>query len=143
MLSFLQRLENSFAMPAMEKGIPPEAFRIIYAQKAFHPFSREYISTEYSLGMLPGNNYMAAREEFSRILDSTKRASSLVENLNGRIRMYMDLKRTVPEKYFTLLKVYFNTRKYHRSWIPGRVGKSPLELLTGRNCPEFLEVLGY
>lgn len=84
-----------------------------------------------------------ARREFNLILGRTKRASSLVENLNSRIRVYMNLKRIVPEKYFTLLKVYLNTRKYHRSRIPERVGKSPLELLTGKKYPEFLEVLGY
>lgn len=142
-LSFLQRLEDGFAMSAVEKGIPPEAFHIMYTQKAFHPSSREYIRMEYCLGTLLGDGCMAAKQEFNRILDKTKRASSLVENLNSRIRVYMDLKRMVPEKYFTLLKVYFNTRKYHRSRIPERVGKSPLELMSGKKYPEFLEILGY
>ncbi len=115
----------------------------MYTQKAFHPSSREYVRMEYCLGTLLGGGYMAARQEFSRILDRTKRASSPVENLNSRIRVYMDLKRMVPGKYFTLLKVYFNTRKYHRSRIPERMGKCPLELLTGGNYPELLKVLGY
>ena len=98
---------------------------------------------EYRLGELLGNNYESARQEFSRILDHTKRASSLVENLNSRIRVYMNLKRMVPEKYFILLKVYFNTRKYHRSRVAERIGKSPLELMTGKEYPEFLGALGY
>ena len=55
----------------------------------------------------------------------------------------MNLKRIVPEKYFILLKVYFNTKKYHRSRILEQIGKSPLELMTGKEYPEFLEVLGY
>lgn len=55
----------------------------------------------------------------------------------------MNLKRMVPEKYFILLKVYFNTRKYHRSRVTERQGKSPLELMTGKEYPEFLEILGY
>ncbi len=142
-LSFLGRLDEGFATAALEKGIPPEAFRMMYRQKAFHTSSREYISMEYGLGELLGKDYIMAREEFTHILNSTKRASSLVENLNSRIRVYMNLKRMVPERFFTLLKVYFNTRKYHRSRIPERVGKSPLELLTGKEYPEFLEVLGY
>ncbi len=143
LLSFLQRMEEGFAAAALEKGIPPEAFHMMYMQKAFHASSREYIRIEYSLGELLGEDYITAREEFTRILDSTKRASSLVENLNSRIRVYMNLKRMVPGNYFTLLKVYFNTRKYHRSRVTGRVGKSPLELLTGKEYPGFLEVLGY
>lgn len=52
---------------------------------------------------LLGDSYESARQEFCRILDHTKRASSLVENLNSRIRVYMNLKRMVPEKYFILL----------------------------------------
>lgn len=142
-LSFLRRMEEGFASAALERGIPPEAFSVMYQQRTCHTSSSEYIRMEYRLGELLGSNYGIARQEFSCILDHTKRASSLVENLNSRIRVYMNLKRMVPEKYFILLKVYFNTRKYHRSRIPERIGKSPLELMTGKEYPEFLEVLGY
>lgn len=142
-LSFLQRMEESFGVAAQKKGVPPEAFHIMYRQKAFHTSSCECSQMEYRLGELLGNNYEPARQEFCRILDHTKRASSLVENLNSRIRVYMNLKRMVPEKYFILLKVYFNTRKYHRSRVAERIGKSPLELMTGKEYPEFLEALGY
>lgn len=143
MLSFLHRMEESLGTAAQEKGIPPEAFHIMYRQKAFHTSSCECSQMEYRLGELLGDSYASTKEEFCRILEHTKRASSLVENLNGRIRVYMNLKRMVPEKYFILLKVYFNTRKYHRSRIPERTGKSPLELMTGNEYPEFLEALGY
>ncbi len=131
------------AETAQERGIPLETFEMMYRQKAFQTASDEYIRLEYRLGELLEDNYAMARREFNRIPDHTKRASSLVENLNSRIRVYMDLKRTVPGKYFTLMKVYFNTRKYHWSRIRGRVGKSPIELLTGKEYPDFLEVLGY
>ena len=136
-------MEEGLGTAAQKKGIPPEAFRIMYRQKAFHTSSLEYSQMEYRLGELLGNSYGSARQEFQRILDHTKRASSLVENLNSRIRVYMNLKRMVPEKYFILLKVYFKTRKYHRSRVPERIGKSPLELMTGKEYPEFLEALGY
>ena len=63
--------------------------------------------------------------------------------LNSRIRVYMNLKCMVPEKYFILLKVYFNTRKYHRSRVTERKGKSPLEIMTRKEYPEFLEILAY
>ncbi len=71
----------------------------MYRQKAFHTASKEYISMEYGLGELLGKDYIMAREEFAHILSSTKRASSLVENLNSRIRVYMNLKRMVPERF--------------------------------------------
>ena len=142
-LHFLQRMEKGLGTAAQKKGIPPEAFHIMYRQKAFHASSPEYSQMEYRLGKLLGNTYASARQEFRRILDHTKRASGLVENLNSRIRVYMNLKRMVPDKYFILLKVYFNTRKDHRSRVRERIGKSPLELMTGKEYPEFMEVLGY
>lgn len=142
-LSFVSRLEKELAGSAREKGIPPEIFEMMYRQKAFQTCSDEYVRLEYRLGGLLGDDYITARQELNRILDHTKRASSLVENLNSRIRVYMNLKRIVPGRYFTLMKVYFNTRKYHRSRIRERIGKSPIELLTGKIYPDFLEVLGY
>lgn len=142
-LSFASRLEKELAGSSREKGIPPETYEMMYRQKAFQTCSDEYIRLEYRLGELLGDDYITARQEFNYILDHTKRASSLVENLNSRIRVYMDLKRTVPGRYFTLMKVYFNTRKYHRSRVRERIGKSPIELLTGKKYPDFLEVLGY
>ena len=75
------------------------------------------------------------------ILEGVKRASSLVENLNGRLRPYMNLKRMVPEKFLTLLKVYFNTKRYRRSRKAERVGKSPLELLTGQKHEDFYDIV--
>lgn len=142
-LSFLQRMEENFEAAAHKKGIPLEAFHIMYRQKALDPSSLACSQMEYCLGELLGSSYASARQKFCHIIDHTKRASSLVENLNSRIRVYMNLKRMVPEKYFILLKVYFNTRKYHRSRVTERQGKSPLELMTGKEYPEFLEILGY
>lgn len=143
LLCFLNRMEDSFERSVREKGIPPDSLRLMYRQKAVLPSEAEYGQIEISLAKLLGKDYDRTRREFEDILSQTKKASSLVENLNGRIRSYMDLKRTVPKDYFVLLKVYFNTRKYRRSRIASRIGKSPIELMTGKQYPEFLEALGY
>ena len=65
----------------------------------------------------------------------------MVENLNGRLRRYMNLTRIIPEKFLTLLKVYFNTTAYRKSRKKERVGKSPLELLTGQKHPDFYDIV--
>ncbi len=67
----------------------------------------------------------------------------MVENVNVRIRTYMNLKRIVAKKFFILMKVYFNTKKYRRSRVLQRIGKSPIELLTEKEYPEFLECVGF
>lgn len=105
--------------------------------------SQQYQDMEYQLVTMLMKKYDGVRCEFQKLLKKTKKASSLVENLNGRIRDYMNIKRIVPTRFFVLLKVYFNTKRYKRSRCVERIGKSPLELLTGKPQPEFLEALGY
>ncbi len=45
--------------------------------------------------------------------------------------------------YLTLLQFFLNHRRYLRSEDPGRVDKSPAELLTGEPHAHWLELLGY
>lgn len=81
----------------------------------------------------------AVRELASR----TVRASSLVENLNSRLRNYFTLRRHLGADYLDLLQFFFNHRRFDRSDCPERAGKSPAELLTGQAHPHWLEMLGY
>jgi hypothetical protein len=74
---------------------------------------------------------------------STPRASSLVENLNSRLRNYFFLRRHIGNDYLDLLRFFLNHRRYLRSDRPERVGKSPKELLTGQPHPHWLELLGF
>ncbi len=134
-LSFIKRMEAEF--------YPLEAFYLFYQERVYGTLTRECSQNEYELGSLLCERYTEVREEFEQILRSAKRAGSMVENVNERIRTYMNLKRIVPKKFFILMKVYFNTKKYRRSRIPQRIGKSPIELMTGKEYPEFLECIGF
>jgi hypothetical protein len=82
----------------------------------------------------------AAVQELS---DRVVRASSMVENLNSRLRSYFFLRRQLGNDYLTLLQFFLNHRRYLRSEDPNRVGKSPAELLTGEPHAHWLELLGY
>jgi hypothetical protein len=73
----------------------------------------------------------------------TPRASSIVENLNSRLRNYFFLRRQIGHGYLHLLRFFLNHRRFLRSDRPERVGKSPTELLTGQTQPHWLELLGY
>ena len=75
--------------------------------------------------------------------DRVVRASSLVENLNSRLRSYFFLRRQLGKDYLTLLQFFLNHRRYLHSDDPSRVGKSPAELLTGEPHAHWLELLGY
>jgi hypothetical protein len=71
------------------------------------------------------------------------RASSVVENLNSRLRSYFFLRRQLGPDYLALLQFFLNHRRFLRSEHPGRAGKSPAELLTGQPHRHWLELLGY
>ena len=70
-------------------------------------------------------------------------ASSLVENLNSRLRNYFSLRRQLGAPYLNLLQFFLNHRTFLRSHRPERVGKSPKELMTGQSHPQWLELLGF
>jgi hypothetical protein len=73
----------------------------------------------------------------------TVRASSLVANLNSRLRNYFTLRRHLGADYLALLQFYFTHRRFDRSECPERAGQSPAELLTGQAQPHWLALLGY
>jgi hypothetical protein len=82
-------------------------------------------------------------ESLKHLAGEVVRASSLVENLNSRLRAYFFLRRHLGPDYLELLRFFLNHRRFLRSERPERVGKSPAELLTGTTHPHWLEMLGY
>jgi hypothetical protein len=72
----------------------------------------------------------------------TPRSSSLVENLNSRLRNYFTLRRHLEDSYLGLLQFFLNHRRFMRSRRAERNGKSPCELMTGQGHPHWLTLLG-
>jgi len=73
----------------------------------------------------------------------TPRASSIIENLNSRLRSYFFLRRQLGDEYLDLLRFYLNHHRFMRSDRPERVGRSPAELLSGEAHPHWLALLGF
>ena len=82
-------------------------------------------------------------EAVGEALKQTPRASSMVENLNSRLRNYFFLRRSLGDDYLSLLRFFLSSRCFIRSQVPERVGKSPKQLLTGETHPHWLELLGF
>ena len=78
----------------------------------------------------------------AELVSRTTRASSVIENFNSRLRGYFFLRRHLGSDYLALLQFFLNHRRFLRSERPERVGKSPVELLTGEVHPHGLEMLG-
>ncbi len=74
----------------------------------------------------------------SRAMADTPRSSSLVENLNSRLRPYFTLRRHLGNSHLDLLRFFLNHRRFLRSRRAERQGKSPRELMTGQGHPHWL-----
>ena len=92
--------------------------------------------------LLPGKFHLLMAA-VTQAMQQTPRASSLVENLNSRLRNYFFLRRQLGPQYLDLLRFFLNHRTFMRSECPERVGKSPTQLMTGQPHAHWLEFLGF
>ncbi|HEY0204615.1 MAG TPA: hypothetical protein VGC15_10755 [Acetobacteraceae bacterium] len=89
-----------------------------------------------------GGTFHALFAAVSRAMAQTPRSSSLVENLNSRLRTCFTLRRHRGGSCLDLLWFLRNHRRFLRSRHAGRQGKSPCELMTGQGHPHWLTLLG-
>ncbi len=89
-----------------------------------------------------GGKFHTLFDTVSRAMAQTPRSSSLVENLNSRLRPYFTLHRHLGNSYLDLLRFFLNHRRFLRSRRTERQGKSPRELMTGQGHPHWLTLLG-
>ena len=89
-----------------------------------------------------GGKFHVLFDAVNRAMADTPRSSSLVENLNSRLRSYFTLRRHLGGSYLDLLRFFLNHRRFLRSRRAERQGKSPRELMTGQGHPHWLTLLG-
>lgn len=92
---------------------------------------------------LLSEKFLPVKEAVESAIKSTPRASSLVENLNSRLRNYFFLRKHLNSDYLDLLRFFLNHRTFIESRVTERIGKSPVELMTGEKHPHWLELLGF
>jgi hypothetical protein len=90
-----------------------------------------------------GESFEAIEDAVIEAMQSTERTSSMVENLNGRIRPYFNLRQEIGHGYLDLLRFYLNHIEFTRSEREHRVKKSPTQMLTGKKHSHWLELLGF
>jgi hypothetical protein len=90
-----------------------------------------------------GGRYHGLSKAVKELAEQVVRASSLVENVNSRLRNYFFLRKEIGQDYLELLRFFLNHRRFRRSERAERVGKSPAELLSGQEHSHWLEILGY
>jgi len=89
-----------------------------------------------------GGKFRVLFDAVSHAMADTPRSSSLVENLNSRLRPYFTLRRHLGGSYLDVLRFFLNHRRLMRSRRAERNDKSPRELMTGQGHPHWLTLLG-
>jgi hypothetical protein len=89
-----------------------------------------------------GSKFQTLSDVVGQAMAQTPRSSSLVENLNSRLRTYFTLRRHLGNSYLDLLQFYLNHHCFMRSRCAERQGKSPREVMTGQSHPHWLTLLG-
>ena len=141
LLMYLHRMANDMVQSAASFNTDMHSFMLMYNQSAYPSNSYEYEAIEKRLYQIFKERLPEARIVLNEILQKTYRASSLIENVNGRLRAFINLKREIPEYCFVLLKVFFNTKKAKRSRKIEWINTSPIDRLTGSLNPEFLDIV--
>jgi hypothetical protein len=143
LLAFAAGLDQDLAALAEEFAVPVAAVRSVLQAQALPPTAARRWQLQAGLWQQLGGRYWPLQQAVAAVAAGVVRASSVIENLNSRLRAYFFLRRQLGPDYLALLRFFLNHRRFLRSEHPERVGRSPAELLTGAPQPHWLELLGY
>ncbi|WP_121970802.1 hypothetical protein [Leptolyngbya sp. BC1307] len=143
LLAFAGVVDQKLAKIAEDFELPSQAVREVCLLHRKHDTSNAYWVRWNQLHSQLSSKFHGVMEAVGKALEETPRASSMVENLNSRLRNYFFLRRSLGDSYLSLLQYFLNHRCFMRSLKPERVGKSPKQLLTGEAHPHWLELLGF
>jgi len=143
LLAFAGVLEEEFAALAEQFDVPAVLVQQLCQLETLDPNVPAYWQYQGPLRAKLGAKFLPLQQAVGAVMGQTTRASSLVENLNSRLRSYFFLRRELGNGYLDLLRFFLNHRRFQRSRCPQRVGHSPAELLNGPSHPHWLELLGF
>ncbi|MBV8884495.1 MAG: hypothetical protein JO235_10940 [Chroococcidiopsidaceae cyanobacterium CP_BM_RX_35] len=143
LLAFAAVLDQKLADIAQRFGTPLYLVRAICLLHRKKPSACAYWQCWNHLHHQLKAKFHLLMKAVTEAMKQTPRASSLVENLNSRLRNYFFLRRQLGPQYLNLLRFFLNHRRLIRSECPERVGKSPTEIMTGQPHAHWLELLGF
>jgi len=143
LLAFAGVIDQKLADIAAAFELPLQAVREVCLLHRKHKTANAYWERWNQLHSQLSGKFYEVMKTVGKALEETPRASSMVENLNSRLRNYFFLRRSLGDDYLSLLKFFLNHRCFIRSLKPERVGKSPKQLLTSEAHPHWLELLGF
>jgi hypothetical protein len=143
LLAFAKQLEVDLTALAEQFQVPVATVRAVLDLRTLDPRQARRWQQEAVWRRQLGERFWPLSQAVQDLADAVVRASSVIENINSRLRCYFFLRRHLGQGYLTLLQFFLNHRRFLRSEHPERKDKSPAELLTGQPHAHWLEMLGY
>lgn len=143
LLAFAAQLDADLLNLAKEFQVPVDVVRELVDIQALDEHQSRRWQKEAAVREKLRCHFHALNAAVQDLTDQVVRASSIIENINSRLRSYFFLRKQLGPDYLELLQFFLNHHRFLRSDRPERVGKSPAELLTGQTHPHWLEMLGY
>jgi hypothetical protein len=142
LLAFAGVLDDKLAAIARAHAVPEPLVREAFVLHRLPSTSPAYWQGWSRLRAQTRGKFHVLSDAVSHAMADTPRSSSLVENLNSRLRTYFTLCRHLGGAYLDLLRFFLNHRRFLRSRHAERQGKSPRELMTGHGHSHWLTLLG-
>jgi hypothetical protein len=143
LLAFAAHLDQDLANVAADFHVPVTIVRELLDLETLDLRQARHWQKEAALRQKLGHRFHHLSQAVFDVAEHAVRASSVIENLNSRLRPYFFLRRQLGPDYLVLLQFFLNHRRFLRSEHPERVDKSPAELLMADSHPHWLEMLGY
>ena len=143
LLAFAKQLDADLSALASEFQLPVAVVRAVFQVHTLADKDPRRWPHEAALRSQLRGRFYDLSQAVLDLARHTVRASSVVENLNSRLRNYFFLRRHLGADYLQLLQFFLNHRRFLRSEHPERVNNSPAELLTGQSHPHWLDMLGF
>jgi hypothetical protein len=142
-LAFALQLDVDLANLAAEYHVPLALVRELLDLQTLDKRQPLYWQKQATLRQRLGGRFYLIEQAVRVLSAQVVRASSIIENINSRLRSYFFLRRELGSGYLELLQFFLNHRHFLRSDHSERVGKSPAELMTGQPHDHWLAMLGY
>lgn len=142
-LAFAFDQDNRLETLAYHFQVAPSLIWQVFQAQALSQTDVRYWQQQAELRGKLGARFEQIHNAVMHLIATTSRASSVVENLNSRLRGYFFLRKQLGKSYLDLLRFFLNHRRFFRSESPDREGKSPAEILTGKSHPHWLRLLGF
>jgi len=142
-LGFVDVLEVKFAAIRDQFSISMESVWSMCVLQRCHAMEYQYVQRSELLEAELGDRFDEIEDAVITALYSTERTSSMIENLNGRVRKHLYYRQESGRGFLDLLRFYFNHTPFLRSTRAERHKKSPAEILSGKPHPHWLEMLGF